>query len=203
MSIATILLAVAALAAAPVNPAPPPIVVTLSAAPNVSSSLLTRILKETDAIFRSAGVTFIWRHGESLLPTLRVAIGNDPGVARRNATALGWIRFDDDRPDQEIYLSYVNAVEFMAASREVVGLVNNMAPAEREIYLARLMGRALAHELAHYLLETKGHTPTGLLKAARTAQEFFGLDRSRFLLDASQLTQLSARLRRQAVIASR
>jgi hypothetical protein len=203
MCIATSLVAVAALAGAPVNAAPPPIVVNLSVAPNVSSSLLARIVKEADEIFRDAGVTFIWRHGETLLPTLRVAIGNDRGVARSHSWPIGWIRFDDDRPDQEIYLSYANAQEFFVASREVVGVIGNMTPAERDMHLGRLMGRALAHELAHYLLASKAHTPMGLLKGARTAQEFFAFDRSRFQLDVKQRTQIAARLQRQPVIASR
>ena len=42
--------------------------------------------------------------------------------------------------------------------------------------LARAMGRALAHEMGHYLLASKEHTKNGLMQAHRTATEFFGPD---------------------------
>ena len=47
---------------------------------------------------------------------------------------------------------------------------------EREVLMARAIGRALAHELGHYFLASKEHTKKGLMKAHRTAVEFFGQD---------------------------
>jgi hypothetical protein len=193
----------AAGAVAPDIPAPPPIVVDISAAPNVSASLVALVIAEVDAIFRSAGVSFIWRHGESTLTTLRVAIGNEAGAAREGGMPLGWIKFADGRPQQEIYVSYANAEKLMEESRGVIGFDNNMSIAERQRMLGRVMGRALAHELGHYLLATKAHTAKGLLKAVRSAQELFGFDRRRFQLEPAQRTQIAARLNSEAVIASR
>ncbi len=190
-------------AAAPVNPAQPPIVVHITAAPNVPSSLVTMAIAETDAIFLSAGVSFVWRRGESSLTSLRVEIGNDQGAAAHDVTPLGWITFEDGRPDQQIYLSYANAAQFMADSRAIVGLVNHMPRGEREMLLARAMGRALAHEIGHYLLATKAHTPRGLLKAVRSARELFAADRKRFDLEPAQRLQIAARLQGDPVIASR
>jgi hypothetical protein len=195
-------------ALAPVYPALPPIVVNVSAAPSVSSSLVARMIAETDAIFRKAGVSFIWRTSGPALATLTVTIGNDrdPGVARAASdarTALGWIVFEDGRPDQEIYLSYSNAERFLRDSRDVTGPLQNMPLVQREVMLGRVMGRALAHELGHYLLATKTHTATGLLKAVRSAQEFFSFDPGRFQLDPEQRVQIAARLRAEALVAGR
>ena len=140
----------------------------------------------------------------SRLPSmLHVSIGNDTGRSRGRSLPLGWIGFDDGRPEPEIVVSYANAGEFMESARGVVGDMNGMPRAQRETLLGRAMGRALAHELAHYLLETKVHTLTGLLQATRSAQELFAADRSRFRLDARQRTQIAARLRREAVVARR
>jgi hypothetical protein len=194
----------AAGAVAPDIPAPPPIVVNISAAPNVSASLVALVIAEVDAIFRSAGVSFIWSRGESTPTALRVAIGNEAGAAREGGMPLGWIKFADGRPQQEIYVSYANAEKLMEESRGiVVWLDNNMSIAERQRMLGRVMGRALAHELGHYLLATKAHTAKGLLKAVRSAQELFGFDRRRFQLEPAQRTQIAARLNSDAVIASR
>jgi hypothetical protein len=208
MLIATSLAAIAvasSLAAGPeasVNLAQSPIVINISAAPNVSASVVELILAEADAIFRSAGVSFIWRRGEQTPTTLRVAIGNERGAPRDRGMPLGWIMFEDDRPDQKIYVSYANAERFMEDSPEVIGRLNNMPRVEREKMLGRVIGRALAHELGHYLLASKSHTPKGLLKAVRSAQELFAADRKRFQLEPAQRTQIAARLQREALLAS-
>ena len=67
--------------------------------------------------------------------------------------------FDDvTAPEQEIYLSHANARQMMEEARGVVGIVDQMPIVQREMLLARAMGRALAHELGHYLLASKVHT---------------------------------------------
>src|SRR4051812_29054297 len=140
--------------------------ITVSAGPEVSPTLVTRLLKETEAVWRAAGFTFVWRRTGAPAaadprvasrdpqwpPSVRVVIGDNAGTARDSRTPLGWIVFDDDRsPQQEIHLSHANAWRLMEASRPVVGIVDQMPIAQREILLARAMGRALAHELGHYL----------------------------------------------------
>ncbi len=169
-------------AAVPAAIASPPMIVYVSAAPEVPASLVTRLLRETDAIWRAAGFSFVWRrapHGAGPAPddpvpsastTLRIVIGPNRGVARNARTPLGWIVFDDERaPQQEIYLSHANALALLESARPVVGVVDQMPMAQREVLLSRLMGRALAHELGHYLLASKVHTRRGLLQASRTA----------------------------------
>jgi len=69
-----------------------------------------------------------------------------------------------------------------------------MPRAERETMLGRAMGRALAHEMGHYLLASKAHSVKGLMRAKRTAVEFFAIERTRFELDAEQRTAVTLRL---------
>jgi hypothetical protein len=162
----------AAGAVAPIpQPAPPPIVVNLSVADNVPPSIVAHAIGEAEAIFKSAGISFIWRYGPPSLTTLTVAIGNGRGAPHDGVMPLGWIVFEDGRPDQQIYLSYANAEEFLVDARSVVGTVANMPRAERETMLARALGRALAHELGHYLLDTSRHSPAGLLRQTMAARE--------------------------------
>ena len=221
-SLAAVLFASSALAAGAgpaATPSTPPMVVTWSSAPEVSASLVKRVLDETDAIWRASGFSFVWQRasreaipyarlaetGPYVPATLRVVIGeNRGGTAGENRTPLGWIVFDDERaPQQEIYLSHANAAALMDTARAVVGVVAQMPIAQREILLARAMGRALAHEIGHYLLASKVHTPRGLLKASRTASELFAIERAGFQIDPSQRQQIAARLRGEAQVASR
>ena len=184
------------------------------------ATLVTRVLEETDAVWRASGLTFVWnRHranrsiamaasGPAACRALDVVIGHNRGpgsdIERENRTALGWIVFDGPGvPAHEIYVSYENALTFMAGSRAVVGVMEQMTIAEREMKLARAMGRALAHELGHYLLASRVHTPGGLMQAVHTASDFFGNQRTAFAVDASQRETVADRLRRQPLVATR
>jgi hypothetical protein len=195
-----------------------PVVVIVFSQPGVPVTLVSRLLAETSAIWRASGVGFVWQHAApdvvpygplaetppSLPSALRVVIGDYRGVSRDDKMPLGWIVFDDEHePQREIYVSHVNAQSLMESARHVVGVIAQMPPSQREVLLGRAMGRALAHELGHYLLASKTHTPRGLLKANRTAAELFGITSSGFRLDPSQRRQIAARMRGESVVASR
>jgi len=213
-SLAAAALAVCTADAASHPAASPPMIVTVVTLADVRPSLVSRVLEEADAIWRASGVTFVWRPVPRATATrldppppgtgaLRIVIGDGHGVSHDSRLPLGWITFDDGTPAQDIYLSYRNAVAFMANSPGVAGLVTQMPPMEIEIKLARAMGRALAHELGHYLLASKAHTSRGLMQASHTASEFFEFSRRGFSIDAAQRQAIDARLREDAVVVSR
>jgi len=200
------------------SPAIPPMIVNVSSAPGMSQKLVSAVLAEADAIWRTSGVTFAWRRAPlavashagatEIAPyapnTLRLTIGESRGVGRDGYLPLGWILFNDGTvPEQEIYLSYVNAQAMMEEARGVVGIISAMPLAQRETLLARAMGRALAHELGHYLLASKMHTPRGLMKATMTAVELFMPDTGAFRIEPAQRRAVAARLRGEAMVASR
>src|SRR5262245_33185011 len=94
--------------------------------------------------------------------------------------------YDNDvAPARDIYLPHTNAEELLKSMKDLVA-TDRMPRAERETLLGRAMGRALAHELGHYLLASKAHTSKGLMRARRTSSEFFARERVRFDLDAGQ-----------------
>jgi hypothetical protein len=205
--------------AAPVtSDAVPPMIVTVSVEPNLSPALVQAILVEADAIWRPSGISFVWqrtppvsvsyaRSGDAApyLPnTLHLTIGESRGPGRDGRLALGWIMFDDMTvPAQEIYVSYANARKMMEEARGVVGLIDQMPMMQRETLLSRAMGRALAHELGHYLLASKVHTERGLMKAIMTAVELFTPDSRGFRIEAAQRRAVAARLRGEPLVASR
>lgn len=208
-TVAAALLASIALAESPVIPTPPPMTVNVSVAADIPASLVSRVLTEAGAIWRAAGFTLVWRlvvdevaqHAlvSATMPyapsPLRVTVGNERGRTKEEtATPLGWIVFDNNTPQREIYVSYINAQALMELSRGVVGRIDLMPRAERETLLGRAMGRALSHEIGHYLLASKAHTKTGLMQAKRTAAELFAADRRRFGVDVTQREAIVARL---------
>jgi hypothetical protein len=172
------------------------IVVTISAPADIRQSFVDRVTAEADAIWGAAGLTITWECHPTFIASraLHVVFGNERGNSTSSAQPLGWIRFADDHPDPDVYLSYANAVSLLEMSGGAIGVSHAMTILEREIHLSRAMGRALAHELGHYLLASKAHTPGGLMKANRSAAEFFSSDRRRFAVTASEWLQVSARL---------
>ena len=70
-----------------------------------------------------------------------------------------------------------------------------MPPGEVDVLLGRVLGRALAHELGHYLLRSGRHTRRGLMRGDRTIQEFLSAGRRGFEVDAAQRVVVAARIR--------
>jgi len=183
----------------------PPLVIDVIVATDISPSLVERVLAEAGDIWRAAGLTIIWKRDGRVSSALRLTIGHWANRVRRDETSLplGWIVFDDDgAPQHAIYVSYTNAHALMDQSRGITGASDKMPRAESETLLGRAMGRALAHELGHYLLASKEHSLKGLMRAKRTAAEFFSIDRSRFDLDAGQRAAIAVRLMPAAALAS-
>jgi hypothetical protein len=179
--------------------------INVSAAPDIPSTQVSRALDEANSIWRAAGVEFVWKRGPvPLTPAaLTVVIGHNVRPVREGALALGWIYFDESTPGQQLYISHANVQQLMRESVGVTGPQDRMPLFERDVLMARAIGRALAHELGHYFLASKEHTKSGLMKAHRTATEFFGPDERPFKLDGAQRSLITARLAKEAVVVSR
>jgi hypothetical protein len=211
-SLAAVALATSLAAASTSSPLPP-LVITVAEMTEMPAHLVPRALEEANAIWNAAGVTFVWRRvtpqaaarmDQVPAPTaLRIVIGPARGSGGPNRIPLGWIRFDDDGPAREIYVSYRNAVDYMNGSEGVVGIASQLTLLERETYLARAMGRALAHELGHFLMASKEHTRRGLMQATHTASDFFDPQRRGVAIDASQRQLVAARLGQNGIVVSR
>jgi hypothetical protein len=167
---------------------------------------VSAILAETDAVWRGTGIQFFWQRdtrdaqAPASMPTpyrtpmLRVQIGHETHMPAEWRVPLGWIVFDDPQtPEQEIYLSYENALTLLDKSDGVVGPTKSMPQLQRETLLSRALGRALAHEIGHYLLASKVHTARGLMMAVHTAFELFGIERVRFGLAPSEQQRMVER----------
>ena len=181
----------------------PTISISVHASPDVSPRLVKWTFEEADAIWRDAGVRIKWTleaQDEPVPATpeqgdrLRVVIDHNPGMYLGADVAVGWVSFEGDQPRPEIHLSYTNAVAGLAriAPRTMMHLLSQMHSDE---LVATALGRALAHELGHYLLELKEHTGGDeLMHASWTADELFGPIRPRFNLTTAQRQTISSKL---------
>jgi hypothetical protein len=207
LSVMSLAAVVSAAAASPIpstrsTTALPPIGITVVVGPGIAPALVTRILDETDAVWRATGFRFAWVRDTQLPTVLRVTIDNAQGIPIDGATTLGWIHFDERSvPDPDIHLSYANAMDLLRHSVGVVGNAEQMPVAERQLLLGRAMGRALAHEIGHYLLASKAHTDKGLMATRRSAYELFSAERARFAIDAGEQGAMAARFVQPVVTA--
>ena len=181
----------------------PSVTISVHSAPAISPVIIDRTLEEASAIWRPTGVTFKWQKEASVRaeanpprPTRpRVLIDDKRGTPRGAASPMGWVNFVGDEPDGDIHISHGNAERFVLTVGGIDGAARRMTPAERFLLLGRTLGRALAHEIGHYLLKSREHTTNGLMKGRRTVQEFIGRERRGFEIDSLQHDAIVRRIR--------
>jgi hypothetical protein len=166
--------------------------------------MLTFALEEAKAIWLDAGVRISWRiEGERTAGDgLRVLIDDDPGTALSEGLALGWVIFEGDVPRPEIHLSYVNAAVGLERSCQL-GALARWTPLHIDEVVALALGRALAHEIGHYLLGPDAHTASGLMRADWSPTELYGEHRPYFRLTAAQRDSIGSKLTPATVVTKR
>jgi hypothetical protein len=149
---------------------------------------------ETESIWRDANVQLRWLTDNNNTSTevgrpLRIL------VARRAVTAASahsWpvgelLRFQDN--------SAIALASITSALRIVQGDPGRQLldlPAMHQYKLGVVLGRAVAHEIGHYLLQTNEHAQYGLMRARIDAREFADLRAGSFRLDRESQAHLTA-----------
>jgi hypothetical protein len=143
------------------------------AARTVTPAVRANAVREAARIWSRYDVSLVSDDGEArCLPagpgtvTVQIDVGRD---TESRDVGLGAIRFaSDGTPESTIVLHY-DAVTRVATSAPFMGLHPALWPAGlREEIVARALGRALAHELGHYLLRSPHHANSGLMQARHT-----------------------------------
>jgi hypothetical protein len=179
----------------------PPMTVNVYTAKGISPHLVKTTLDEAGAVWTDAGITLAWRVVSGGPPeytaTPHVVIDDDTGPKPPDGDVpLGWVEFRrPDDPDQEIHVSRNNGLKLLQSSRGLPRRLDNMPQAEINILLGRMLGRALAHELGHFLLRSNLHTSTGLMRRGRAVRDFIAPSRRGFEVDAAQRSAVVARIR--------
>src|SRR5262249_42295818 len=131
----------------------------------ISESLIQAMLAETAAIWNPLGVALRWGTSgdrESSATIVHVIVTDDPTRGSTTIERLGWIHFlAPDEPEPIVYVSRVAALELLDSSSRL----RQYPERRRDLLLSRMLGRALAHELGHYLLASRTHTSYGLMRS--------------------------------------
>lgn len=169
-----------------VRAALPPIRVAVVTSPDLSESIVNEICGEAASIWGQAGITFEWHRiistGVDNVSTLEVTIDDRQRDVTPWHAALGWITFRNDGPGPSIHLSRTSVEELL--DRE--SSARRAPKAAHDAMVGRALGRALSHEMGHYLLSLKAHTRHGLMRATWPSDELFGAWRAGFELTAAE-----------------
>ena len=112
---------------------------------------------------------------------------------RKETGALGSIVFSGDAPEPTIVL-YPEAASALIAAVTSSRRENSWPAAPRDRVLARVLGRALAHEIGHFLLRSKSHSTAGLMRAEQIGTDLMAPDHRGFALSADEVRRLRSNL---------
>lgn len=79
--------------------------------------------------------------------------------------ALGWIAFVDGVPEPAVTVSRRRAMRVVEGAQWMGRALRFQLPALQNQMVERALGRALAHEIGHYVLRSSAHTADGLMRA--------------------------------------
>ncbi len=156
--------------------------VRLTVANDLPSSARSTLIQEAEGIWRREGVRVQWLPGVDHEPRsglmLRVLVGRLLGsVGEGEAWPVG--RLLPDQSGERIAIASITGAQRVLASAG-----SEMEPSGiGEHRLGLVLGRAVAHEIGHYLLGTRSHARAGLMRAQIGARDFADLRDGGFFLD--------------------
>ena len=113
-----------------------------------------------------------------------------PGERHTAPGALGSIVFDGNAPEPAIELYPTAASALMAAV--AFNRRESAWPDPEDRVLARVLGRALAHEIGHFLLRSKIHSKDGLMRAEHIGSDLMAPGHHGFALSPDEICTLHA-----------
>ena len=168
--------------------------VVLIAAPGLTPAARGTLIGEAGRIWEKAGVRLEWRNSLKPEPlpgdTLRVLAVNRPvWESRPNVWVLGeLLRFETSKAIARVSLDEAERIAMRHR------LWNAGQHHLRDLQVGVVAGRAVAHEIGHYLLDTSTHAPAGLMRATFDAAEFADLESDAFDLDPEATAWVRQRL---------
>ncbi len=136
---------------------------------SVNDADVDRILQTANRIWKPYGVCLQASTGQDAVTV--VISRATTGALDVGPAVLGDTLFTAGHATPYIHLWPANA-EALAAGAEIRGRpFVSRSHVERDVILRQMLGVALAHELAHYLLDTARHSAGGLLRGSITVDD--------------------------------
>jgi hypothetical protein len=170
----------------------------------VAPGEMSEMMAETEAIWRPYGIAFAWATSKAAATFidaddwLTVLPGQGAREESRmsNGRRLGAVVFSEGRvlAGNIVYLSVDAVTAIVDGTRVADRAIGTGPPSWRARLRGRAFGRVLAHELGHYLLAWRAHTPGDLLRARFDARLLVDSGREGLTVSPLLLPRLRARL---------
>ena len=154
-----------------------------------AASLKSGILAEATRIWQPLGVAVGVPEDFENACDRRILVKSDREAGPEDmsrGTAIAWVPFTAGRARRVVFVRMSHAVALVDAFKPGI-----RPPALTETLLTKLVGRSLAHELGHMLLNSLGHDRSGLMRARYGADDVLRDLPSAYALNAGQLDRLS------------
>jgi hypothetical protein len=173
--------------------------ILLTIAPSLPAAARAPLLDEATRIWRSQGVTIDWLSATAPLRTtnrsLRVLVIPRRGPAARQNESLAVGELLGPGRGHAVAIISIEAAERLVEEARPPGFPLQAPPDCRRLGL--VLGRAVAHEIGHYLLDTPTHARHGLMRPRFDAREFSDLRPGTFTLDPDASQWLKDRFLQQ------
>ena len=205
LTLATVFVATAVLlpvtATATANVVPVPLfslTALLTVAPDLPAMSRRVLMSEAERIWRREGVRVRWPAAPSheANAALRVlVIARPEALTKRVETRWPVAELVPQAGERAIAIASIAGAErvLLEATRRRLTLLER--PGLPEYRLGVVLGRAVAHEIGHYLLATATHADGGLMRATIDAREFADPGATTFGLDEAAGRWVRSRLR--------
>jgi hypothetical protein len=154
------------------------------------ASISTKALRtEAAAIWRRSGIDLHWLTSEAADPSLRVLVS--PQAIATHGGRTQWtlgelLRFDDQAAIAVVSIAGAQRIVDQSRQSRVFDVGD-----QRDYRLGVVLGRAVAHEIGHFLLRTDTHATSGLMRATINAREFADVSSPAFGLDEAAQAHLA------------
>jgi hypothetical protein len=164
----------------------------------IKAAVLAIARTEVSAIWRQYGIEIVWEERwtpDRPKPDLWVQFV-DLALKSKNmhgAPAVAWIPFSEGVPMPYVRVSKPNATALLNTRSWFDGRPLTSATEDlRDQALGRVIGRAVAHEVGHFLLAAQTHAPNGLMRAALDPERMVNPGTEHFKLNAGDVRALRA-----------
>jgi hypothetical protein len=189
-----VILALSTAAAAQGPARSPAVIVCLVLSPKlaIESRVVTTVLSEIQTIWKVLGahVRSVKRADDNC--TRIVVVKADHEALAQDLSredALAWVPFAAGNARQLMFLRVSRARLFVA------GVLTGPHPdAFKELMLGRLLGRMVAHELGHVLLNSQAHANSGLMRDHYRANDVLRVNVSAYTLNSAERARLFTNL---------
>ena len=157
------------------------------------------MLAEAQTIWQPHGIAVLHGHADNCDRLLVVKSDTEAFPEdMAHDSALGWVPFVAGRARRLVFLRVSRAAS----------LIGEMSPGTRpealtRLLVARFLGRILAHELGHVLLNHTAHQSKGLMRAQYRARDVLSTPVSEYTLDAGERARFFAETGREVRLAHR